>query len=434
MEQIQKQQKVAVLGAGPMGLAVAYQLSKDGHLPVVFEADDRIGGMAALFDFDGLKIERFYHFHCASDIALFDVLKELGLESKLHWRETKMAYYHQGKIHPWGNPIALLQFPALSLLEKIRYGMHVYVSTKRNDWEKLDKLESTRWIKGWIGEKTFDTLWRKLFELKFYHHAETLSAAWTWSRIRRVGRSRYNIFQEKLGYIDGGSDTVMHAMRDYITKRNGTFHLSRPIEKVIIENKTVKGVQTRYGFESFDKVISTIPLPYLPKILADLPENILAAYRSIDNIAIVCVIAKLRKRLTPYFWMNINDPNIDIPGLVEYTNLRQLETDLVYVPYYMPAEHPKFQRPDQYFLNEVKSYLQKINPLLADEDFLGMHASRYQYAQPICTPGFLERLPPIQLPVKGLWAADTSHYYPEDRGISESFSLGRKIARQFIQS
>jgi len=423
MMQNQNSQKVAVLGAGPMGLAVAYQLSKDGYLPVIFEADDRIGGMAASFNFDGVEIERFYHFYCTSDTALFDILKELGLESKLHWRKTKMAYDYQGKIYPWGNPIALLQFPKLNLLDKIRYGLHVFFSTQRNKWEKLDKLESTRWIKRWIGDKAFDILWRSLFELKFYHHAETLSAAWTWSRIRRVGRSRYNMFQEKLGYIDGGADTVMHAMRDFIEERGGTFRLSCPVEKVIIANQTVNGVQTKYGFEPFDKVISTIPLPYLPKILAGLPDEILSAYRNIDNIAIVCVVAKLRKPLTPYFWLNINDQNMEIPGLVEYTNLRQMEANLVYVPYYMPFEHPKFQRPNQFFLDEVKSYLQKINPSLTDADFLGMHASRYRYAQPVCTPEFLKRLPPIQLPVKGLWAADTSYYYPEDRGLSESFAL-----------
>jgi protoporphyrinogen oxidase len=44
-------QKIAVLGAGPMGLAIAYQLVKDGHNPVIFEADDRVGGMTAAFDF-----------------------------------------------------------------------------------------------------------------------------------------------------------------------------------------------------------------------------------------------------------------------------------------------------------------------------------------------------------------------------------------------
>ena len=43
--------KIAVLGAGPMGLAAAYQLAKDGHCPVIFEADDRVGGMTACFNF-----------------------------------------------------------------------------------------------------------------------------------------------------------------------------------------------------------------------------------------------------------------------------------------------------------------------------------------------------------------------------------------------
>jgi protoporphyrinogen oxidase len=60
-------------------------------------------------------------------------------------------------------------------------------------------------------------------------------------------------------------------------------------------------------------------------------------------------------------------------------------------------------------------------------------ASRYRYAQPICDPGYLDKLPPVALPVKGLWVADTSHYYPEDRGISESIDFGRKMAREAVQ-
>ena len=70
----------------------------------------------------------------------------------------------------------------------------------------------------------------------------------------------------------------------------------------------------------------------------------------------------------------------------------------------------------------------KINPALEDADFVDMRASRYRYAQPICQPGFLSGLPAPQLPVAGLWVADTSHYYPEDRGISESIDFGRKLA------
>jgi hypothetical protein len=41
-------------------------------------------------------------------------------------------------------------------------------------------------------------------------------------------------------------------------------------------------------------------------------------------------------------------------------------------------------------------------------------------------------LPPVRLPIEGLWAADTSYYYPEDRGISESIAFGRKLAKQVL--
>lgn len=230
-----KRQRIAVLGAGPMGLAVAYQLVKDGHIPVVFEADDRIGGMTAAFDFSGTSIERYYHFHCTSDDAFFKVLNELGIEGKLNWVETKMGYYYNKKVLPWGNPVALLRFPGLSLLSKFRYGLHAFLSTKRTDWKSLDKLEATDWIKRWVGQEAYDVLWSKLFDYKFYNYSQRLSAAWIWSRVRRIGRSRYNLFREKLGYLDGGSETLLNSMRKYIEANGGVFRLSSPVTRVEIE-------------------------------------------------------------------------------------------------------------------------------------------------------------------------------------------------------
>lgn len=421
--------RIAVLGAGPMGLGVAYQLVKDGHKPIVYEADDRVGGMAACFDFGGMSIERYYHFHATSDVAFFEVLGELGLTDKLQWRETKMGYFFQGEVQPWGNPMALLKFKGLSWIAKFRYGLHAFLSTKRNDWRPLDNVEASAWIRRWIGEEAWEVLWRRLFDYKFYDYAYNLSAAWIWSRIRRIGRSRYDLFHEKLGYLDGGSDTLLNAMRDAIVAGGGEFRLSTPVQRVIIENGVVKGIETKDGIDAFDDIISTVPLPYVPRIMPNLPADILDRFKSVKNVAVVCVIAKLRKPVTDNFWLNVNDPDMDIPGIVEYTNLRKMGDHIVYVPYYVPGEHPKYLEPNEVFIAKVKRYLKRINPALTDEDFIDVRASRYRFAQPICEPGFLDRLPPIQLPIKGLLVADTSYYYPEDRGISESIGLARKMAR-----
>ena len=422
-------QRIAVLGAGPMGLAVAYQLARDGHCPVVFEADDRVGGMTASFDFSGLNIERYYHFHCISDHAFLTVLAELGLADKMRWVETKMGYWYQGQLQAWGNPIALLAFRGLSFVAKFRYGLHAFLSTKRNDWKPLDHVNAIGWIKRWVGAEAYEVLWRRLFDYKFYDYTSNLSAAWIWSRIRRIGRSRYSLFREKLGYLEGGSDTLLQAMRADIERRGGEIRLQSPVSRVVINAGRVAGVEVGGQLEAFDKVISTIPLPYVPRVMPDLPSDLLQRFQAIKNIAVVCVVAKLRKALTGNFWLNTNDPEMDIPGLVEYTNLRPLDQHVVYVPFYMPGEHPKFAEPDQAFLDKVRRYLKKINPELTDEDFIDLHASRYRFAQPICEPGYLDRLPPVALPVKGLWVADTSYYYPEDRGISEGIGFGRKMAK-----
>lgn len=427
-----KRDRIAVLGAGPMGLAVAYQLVKDGYRPVLFEADDRIGGMAATFDFSGLDIERYYHFHCISDSAFLNLLDELGQSEKLHWVPTKMGYWYQNHLQEWGNPWALMKFKGLGMVPKLRYGLHAFLSTKRNNWQPLDALEASGWIRRWVGQSAYDVLWKKLFELKFYDYTNNLSAAWIWSRIRRIGRSRYDISTEKLGYLEGGSSTLLNAMKDFIESGGGEVRLSSPIRKVVIGDSDVKGVVTDSGFVPFDKVISTIPLPYVNKIIPDLPVAIQLKFANIKNIAVVCVIAKLKKQITKNFWLNTNDPEMDIPGVIEYSNLRPLDASIVYVPFYMPGEHPKYQDPDRVFLEKSRYYIKKINPNISDSDFIDIRLSRYRYAQPICEPRFLEGLPAPSLPVKGLWVADTSYYYPEDRGISESIGFGRRMARNAV--
>ena len=49
--------KVAVVGSGPSGLAVADQLNRRGHLVTVFERSDRIGGLL-MYGIPNMKLEK----------------------------------------------------------------------------------------------------------------------------------------------------------------------------------------------------------------------------------------------------------------------------------------------------------------------------------------------------------------------------------------
>ncbi|MEZ4846385.1 MAG: NAD(P)/FAD-dependent oxidoreductase [Bdellovibrionota bacterium] len=426
---MQKNQTIAVIGAGPMGLAAAYQLAKDGHRPVVFEADDRVGGMTASFDFGGMQIERYYHFICTTDVATLQMLDELNLNSKLKWVSTKMAYFFDNQLYSWGNPIALLKFPHLDWVSKFRYVLHMLYSIKNKRWKHLDRMQGTTWLKKWIGPKAYRVLWEKILTYKFHQYIDEPSAAWIWCRIHRVGNSRYNSFREKTGYLEGGSETLIQAMKESIVRMGGEIRLSLPVQEILIRDGKVCGVKVNEQECVFDRVISTIPIPYLPKILNQYPQKYLEMYRAIQNIAVVCVVLKLKKQVTENFWVNIHDDCMDIPGLVEYSNLNPSGNTIIYAPFYLPFDHPKFKDSDQVFIDKVKRYVQKINSSITESDILEAHAGRYRYAQPICTTGFLEKLPPVSGVVEGLSIADTSYYYPQDRGISESIEFGRKMAR-----
>jgi protoporphyrinogen oxidase len=417
-----------------MGLSAAYHAAKAGHSVEVLEAGPEPGGMAAHFDFYGLSIERFYHFVCKTDAPTFALLDELGIGDRMRWRATSMGYFIDNRLHDWGNPIALLKFPAVSMLARLRYGVFAFVSTQRERWDAIETQSAREWITQWCGSEVYDRLWKPLFDLKFHEYADNISAAWIWTRLKRVGRSRKSLFEEQLGYIEGGSQTLVDALCDAIQSMGGHIRLSTPVLQILSDRGHVTGLKTQQGIVPADAVISTMPTPLVSAAVPDLPDDWKAKYDAIKNIGVCCLLFKLRRSVSRHFWVNITAPDIEIPGIIEFSNLRPMPHAVVFVPYYMPANHPKFSWPSQQLLEEAFGYIQRINPSIKRDEILGSYVARLRYAQPICEPGFAAKIPPVQTPIKGLQIADTCFYYPEDRGISESVRIAREMAARLGQA
>ena len=422
--------RVVVIGAGAMGLAAGYHALKGGHQVTVLEAAPAPGGMAAHFDLGGLSIERYYHFICKSDRPTFELLGELGLGDRMRWVPTSMGYYFEGRIEPWGDPVSLLRFPKLSLVEKLRYGAMMFFAVRRRDADGLEHVSARDWITRWCGANLYERLWSPLFKLKFYQYGDDISAAWIWARIKRLGTSRRSLFQEELGYIEGGSETLIHALVAAIRQRGGEVRLAIPVSRIAAEAGRVTGVVAGMETLAADAVISTIPTPLVPRLAPDLPVADLARYQAIVNIGVVCIVFRLKRSVSPHFWINICDSRFEIPGIVEFSNLRPTGDTVVYIPYYMPVTHPKFARSDDLFRTEGFGYLKLINPALHEDDVIACYVGRLTHAQPVCPPGFAAMLPPVQTAIAGLQIADTCFYYPEDRGIAESVRLGKAMAER----
>ena len=65
------------------------------------------------------------------------------------------------------------------------------------------------------------------------------------------------MMQEQLGYLEGGSETLLHALEQKIKKMGGTIHLSSPVSSVDrMCSIEVPEVEAPSGFEILDLKLS----------------------------------------------------------------------------------------------------------------------------------------------------------------------------------
>ncbi|GIT43065.1 MAG: hypothetical protein Ct9H300mP11_10010 [Chloroflexota bacterium] len=106
--------RVGVIGGGIAGLAVAYELTSQGHFVEVFEQANFLGGQASTFEVFGGRLERGYHHLFTSDTDIADLIKELNLEDQLAWLESSVGFYVDrgdgGKKLGFRHPKDLLMF------------------------------------------------------------------------------------------------------------------------------------------------------------------------------------------------------------------------------------------------------------------------------------------------------------------------------------
>ena len=176
----------------------------------------------------------------------------------------------------------------------------MFLTTQAKNFDGIEHLTSRQWIERGAGKSVYDQLWKRLQELKFYEFADEVSASWIATRIKRIGNSRKSLFQEQLGYIEGGSETLVEAIGDDIRRKGGRIHLGTPAERVLTKDGRSPACGPAAGIPA-DAVISTVPIPLINVLVPDLPQGRKDMYAAIGNIGVVCLLFKLRKSVTSQF-------------------------------------------------------------------------------------------------------------------------------------
>jgi protoporphyrinogen oxidase len=428
--------RVIVIGGGPAGLKAAHAMQKAGLHVTLLESDQVLGGLASSFDVQGTRIERYYHFICRGDDQLVETLDELGLTSRLHWVDSRMAYFVDGRVYPFLTPLELLRFAPLAFHDRIRAGVAVKLAQRLSE-EELAPQSAIEWLKRMFGEKGYRVIWEPLMRFKFSEHAPDISAAWIWARMVRLSRSRKSMWREELGYIEGGSQVVLEGLARDLEARGGQVRRRAPVEQIVFEGGRVTGV--RVGGETLpaDAVISTVTTSRFRQLASGLEGEYIENLKRIPTIGIFCLFLRLTRQVTPFFWVNANDPRVPFAGMIEYTNLNPLPElggdHILYVPQYLSADDPRYSQSDEEVLSRYCDALALVNPAF-DRSWVKFSAVfRDRFAQPICRRDYRTTTPGHRTPIPNLFLTDSCQLHPHDRNISGSFGLGLDAAKLAIE-
>lgn len=427
--------RIGIVGGGIAGLTAGHRLATAGHQVTLFEAHAELGGQAGTFVVGGTRLERFYHHLFHSDTSALDLIQELGLGSRMVWNADRAGYLYGGRVYDLATPLDLLRFRPLPFPSRVILGLQTLLLQGWGDWRKLERVTAKEWVLEHGPRPIYDVVWGALLKSKFGDYADQVSMAWLLTKIQ-VRRSANRKFGETLGYLMGSFQTLIDAMGHSIEGHGGEVHVSSPVQRVLIEGDTVAGLAVRQGDSvtehRFDSVILTVSSPIVLQIAPDLPADLRALLASQVYQGAQVMVLELDRSLGPYYWLSVPEPEIPFVVALEHTNFVGAQhyqgSRLVYLGSYLPADHPRFGMSKAELLALYAPYLRQLNPAFDPSWVAQSWLFRDPFGQPIITTNYSQRIPPHRTGIEGLYLANTTQIYPEDRGINYSVLLGNAIA------
>lgn len=316
--------KVVVVGAGMAGLGAAYTLRKHGMAVTVFEASPNIGGRVAGKQIDGFHLDVGANVFLESYGTIRQLASELGVSLKRTPVPIMGGVYRNGRFHGFyggGSPAnrlktakTFLSFQLLSpkgLWQALRF-----VKTLRaraNDlsfddhWRMLDLdtgVSTTEFFESNIGVEVLERFIQPNLSSYTLGYPEEVGVAYAMAAAWNFGLNG----RAWPCLPEGGPGVLVNALARACVAGGDSIRVSTPVERIVLEDGTVRGVITEAGFVEADAVVCATTATKALEIIPQLPSGIRDALRQVTYSKCCRVFFAVESSPFPADWYAVAFP------------------------------------------------------------------------------------------------------------------------------
>lgn len=324
---MQINKEVLILGAGPAGLACAFELSKAKKQFLAIEKNEVVGGLSKTLQFKDCKTDIGPHRFFSQNKYLYEMIEDLLGE---HWLKVNRLtrFFIDGKFFLY--PIDLK-----NALKNVGWKRAIKIIFDYTT-QKIKNIFSQKPLKN-FEEKAVANFGRSLAELNMINYTEKIwglacseiSTDWADQRIKGLsllGVVKKAIFKSSKGpktlidqfyYPDQGNSLIYEAMKARALSSGEFMFASYPL-KIVHNNEKITEVIIKNNEETFsimpEQLVSSIPITELIGLLSpQAPSEILATAKKLKFRSHLSLFIILNNKQTvfPDQWIYL--PNQEIP-------------------------------------------------------------------------------------------------------------------------
>jgi protoporphyrinogen oxidase len=405
--------KVAVIGAGPAGLTAAYILSKRGVKVFVYEASDSAGGLSRTFKLWNQLVDLGPHRFFSNDPRVNKIWLEIaGSDYQMVNRLTRILYNKKFFFYPLKPFNALFN---LGLIEGIRCVLSFIWQKKRLSKNKSNHNTFESWVVNRFGHRLFEIFFKTYSEKLWGISCKELDSDFAAQRIKKLSLfeallnsflggkgNRHKSLVDEFAYPNEGTGMIYNRMVEFISKFGGKVYYKSPVNRITLKGNSAKELVLEDGtIESFDHIISTMPLTYLVKRIENLPKAIINPVNQLKfRNTILVYLEVFSDNLFPDNWIYVHSTELKTGRVTNFRNwVPQLygssNTTILALEYWCNENDSLWNYDNEELIDIAKSDISK-SKLIGSNKIGRGEVRRIPKCYPVYNRGYKQNLKPVQ--------------------------------------